>query len=73
MGYENQRHALVSMTNKDVYYVSKQAAKELMAIMAEPEKHPASYQTTDVKSRSEISITVANISSVVIPEGYRNA
>jgi hypothetical protein len=58
------------MTNKDVYYVTKQAAKKLMALMAEPEKHPASFETFDAKSGSEIAITIANISSVVIPEGF---
>jgi hypothetical protein len=74
MGYqkvEPERYALVSMTNKDVYHVTRQTAKELMALMAEPEKHPASYETTDAKSRSEIAITIANISSVVIPEGFK--
>ena len=68
MGYNQQRTPLVSMTNKDVYYVTKQTAKTLMAIMAEPEKHPASYETTDARSGSEIAITIAEISSVVIPK-----
>lgn len=67
MGYQNQR-PLVSMTNKDVYYVTRADAKKLMAIMAEPEKHPATFQTTDSKSGSEIAITIAEISSVVIPK-----
>lgn len=66
MGYQQQR-PLVSMTNKDVYYVTKQTAKKLMAIMAEPEKNPASYETTDARSGAEIAITIAEISSVVIP------
>ncbi len=70
MGYE-QKHALVSMTNKDVYYVTRQTAKTLMALMAEPEKHPSSFETVDAKSGAEIAITIANISSVVIPEGFK--
>ena len=73
MGYqEKQRHALVSMTNKDVYYVSRSTAKVLMAIMGEPEKHPSSFETVDAKSGSEIAITIANISSVVIPDGFKH-
>lgn len=72
MGYQNQR-PLVSMTNKDVYYVTRSDAKKLMAIMAEPEKHPASYETTDARSGSEIAITIAEISSVVIPKEASNA
>lgn len=72
MGYSNQR-PLVSMTNKDVYYVTKQTAKKLMAIMAEPEKNPASYETTDARSGAEIAITIAEISSVVIPKEADNA
>ena len=67
---QTYQYALVSMTNKDVYYVTRQTAKELMALMAEPEKHPASFETTDAKSGSGIAITIANISSVVIPEGF---
>lgn len=73
MGYEKQQRPLVSMTNKDVYYVSKQTAKILMAIMAEPEKNPASYETTDARSGAEIAITIAEISSVVIPKEASNA
>ena len=71
MGYQNQ-HPLVSMTNKDVYYLTKPDAKKLMAIIAEPENHPATFETTDAKSGSEISIAIKNVSSVVIPEGFRH-
>ncbi len=72
MGYEN-RHALVSMTNKDVYFVDRQTAKELMSRMAEPNSWAASYEATDAKSGAEISITIANVSSVVIPKEVHNA
>lgn len=67
MGYQNQS-PLVSMTNKDVYYVTRSDAKKLMAIMAAPEKNSASFETTDARSGSEIAITIAEISSVVIPK-----
>lgn len=70
MGY-GQQHALVSMTNKDVYYVTQQTAKELMTLMATPDKHPASFETIDSKSNSEIAITIVNVSSVVIPDKSR--
>lgn len=73
MGYEKQQRPLVSMTNKDVYYVTAQTAKELKAIMREPEKNPASFETTDARSGAEIAITIAEISSVVIPKEASNA
>lgn len=69
MGYE-QRYALVSMTNKDVYYLTKDAAKELMALIGDPAI--AFYETTDAKSGSKIMISIANVSSIVTPrEGNR--
>lgn len=71
MGYE-QRHALVSMTNKDVYYVTQQTAKELMALISANEQ-AAFFETTDAKSGARIAIALGNISSIVIPkEGQRN-
>ena len=70
MSGNNERLALVSMTNKDVYYLTKQVAKELMAIIAEPER-PAFFETVDAKSGSRIAIAIANVSSVVIPEGFK--
>lgn len=73
MGYEKQQRPLVSMTNKDVYYVTKSDAKTLMSIMAEPEKKLASFETTDARSGAEIAITIAEISSVVIPKEASNA
>lgn len=64
---ENQgRLALVSMTNKDVYYLTKQVAKELMALIAEPDA-PAFFETVDARSGSHISIATRNVSSIVIP------
>lgn len=69
MGYE-QRHALVSMTNKDVYYLAADSAKELMALL-ETHDRPAFFETTDAKSGSKIAIAISNISSIVIPKEGR--
>ncbi len=73
MGYNQIQRPLVSMTNKDVYYVTKPDAKKLMAIMAEPEKNTSTFETTDAKSGAEIAITIAEISSVVIPKEVSHA
>lgn len=63
--------ALVSMTNKDVYYVTQDTAKELMDLIATPDA-PAFFETTDAKSGARIAIALGNVSSVVIPtEGTR--
>ncbi len=67
MSETKERLALVSMTNKDVYYLTKAAAKKLMAIIAEP--NPAAFfETVDAKSGAQIAIATKNVSSVVIPE-----
>ena len=68
MGYQNQ-YALVSMTNKDVYYVTKQTAKELMALI-ERNEQVAFFETDDAKSGAYIAIALSNISSIVIPGGF---
>lgn len=65
-----ERYALVSMTNKDVYYVTRQTAKELMALIGEAST-PAFFETVDAKSGATIAIALANVSSVVIPEGFK--
>jgi hypothetical protein len=66
MGYNNQ-YALVSMTNKDVYYLTRAAAKTLMALIAKADA-PAFFETVDAKSHSQIAIATKNVSSVVIPD-----
>lgn len=68
MGYQQNSRPLVSMTNKDVYYVTKLDAKKLMAIMAAPGENASTFETVDAKSGAEIAITIAEISSVVIPK-----
>lgn len=69
MGYE-QRHALVSMTNKDVYYLTADAAKTLKALIASHGNEPLTFfETVDAKSGSQISIALSNVSSIVVPRG----
>lgn len=70
MTQQNERLALVSMTNKDVYYLTKAAAKKLMSLITEANP-PAFFETVDAKSGSQIAIATKNVSSVVIPEGFK--
>jgi diaminopimelate epimerase len=71
MGQLDDSFALVIMTNKDLYRVTVSDAREIKKAMAEPSAHKKSFETVDAKSGSEISITIAVISSVVIPKGVR--
>lgn len=71
MSETKERLALVSMTNKDVYYLTRQVAKELMALISRDDA-PAFFETVDAKSGSQISIATKNVSSVVIPEGFKS-
>lgn len=59
--------ALVSMTNKDVYYLTRGAAKTLMALIGTDDA-PAFFETVDARSQSRIAIATRNVSSVVIPD-----
>jgi len=68
MGYQGNGFALVSMTNKDVYYVTQDIAKELMALI-ETGNQPEFYVVTDVKSGARVAIATGNISSVVTKQG----
>lgn len=71
MGLQDDNFALVVMTNKDLYRVTLEDAKKIREAMANPASHPNSFETIDAKNGSEISITIAVISSVVIPKGVR--
>lgn len=73
MGYQdNQRHALVSMTNKDVYYLTVDAVNALMALIATHGQQPqAFFETVDAKSGAKIAIAISNVSSIVIPKEGR--
>lgn len=69
MGYQNQRFALVSMTNKDVYYLTRDNAEQLMSLMQDDNGF-AFFETSDAKSGAKIVLSIKNVSSVVIPEGF---
>lgn len=68
MGYQKtQSYALVSMSNKDVYYISVEAAKELMA--AARQGDPTVFiETIDVKNRTRVMLNPQLVSSVVVRE-----
>lgn len=70
MGY--QGFALVSMTNKDVYYVSITDGKLILKRLARPNEE-AFFETVDVKSGATISIAIQHVSSVVVKEGSHHA
>jgi len=75
MGHNN-RNALVSMTNNDVYYVTEGTAKKLMALIAQRQDRgqpPAFFETVDAKSGAQIAIAMGNISSIVIPREANHA
>ena len=70
MGYQDNSFSLVSMTNKDVYYVTEDTAKELMALV-KSSKRPEFYEVTDVKNKTLVTIAIGNISSIVVKEAGR--
>ena len=65
MGNQGNLHALVAMTNKDVYYISLEAADLLAGKMATADKI---FITTDVKSGARLRLHIPNISSIVIDQ-----
>lgn len=68
MGYQGQKHILVVMTNKDVYFVSKDDAEHITnAINA---GNVELVRVTDAKSKALIVIQLKNVSSLV--EGAQN-
>lgn len=72
MGYNNSGYALVSMTNKDTYYLQPSVAKELMALIEE-HRQPKFFMVTDARSGATVAIATENISSIVVEEGARHA
>ena len=72
MGQHNQGFALVSMTNKDVYYVSIEVGKQIKQQLRKPGEL-FFIETVDVKSGAEVSIAVQHVSSVVVKEGAHHA
>lgn len=70
MGNQGKPYALVSMTNKDVYYVSIGKGREIISKLG---REVGFIETIDVKSGAEVSIAVHHVSSVVVQEGKRYA
>lgn len=71
MGYQGNGFALVSMTNKDVYYVSINDGHKILARLARPSEQ-GFFETVDVKSHATVSIAIQHVSSVVVKEGSRD-
>jgi len=69
---EGNKQSLVIMTNGDVYYVEREAAKTLMSYQATGKETPEFYLVTDQKSGAVVGIKTAHISSVV-SKGAQNA
>jgi hypothetical protein len=61
-------YALVSMTNKDTYYISVELGRQLLKDLTtdDTENQKAFIETVDVRSGAEIGISVSNISSIVV-------
>lgn len=69
MGYSNSEpHALVVMTNSDVYYVTDHGAERLARSIENKEEL---FSFTDAKSGKRVRVQVSNVSSIV--EGTQNA
>ena len=74
MGNQGKPYALVSMTNKDVYYVTVEVAKDIQRKLTVQHDYDTPFiHTTDVKSGAEVVLNVNHVSSVVIQEGKRYA
>lgn len=72
MGTEGKKYPMVIMTNGDVYRVTREDAKNIAMAMADPDGFAKSFETTDAKTHAEITVTIANISSTVIPAEVSN-
>ena len=61
-------YALVSMTNKDTYYISVELGRQLLKELTtdDTENQKAFIETRDVRSGAEIGISLSNISSIVV-------
>ena len=72
MGYQGKGFALVSMTNKDVYYVSVADGNEILKRLRHP-NDAGFFETTDIKQHTTVSIAIQHVSSVVVKEGNDHA
>ena len=66
MGNQGKPYALVSMTNKDVYYVSVEKGREIADKIG---RGTDSVYVIDIKSGAALNIAVHHVSSVIFPEG----
>ena len=66
MGNQGKPYALVSMTNKDVYYVSVEKGREIADKIG---READSVFAIDIKSGARLNIAVHHVSSVIFPEG----
>lgn len=68
MGKLNQPHALVVMTNGDVYYLSIKESERLEQLMMH---RIEVFKSVDIRSNATLRLHIHNISSVV--EGNQHA
>lgn len=61
-------YTLVSMTNKDVYKISRYNGDKLVSQMLD-EQPPTFFETTDIGTNNTIIIVVPHISSIVVLDG----
>lgn len=67
---QNRGNILAVMTNKDVYFISAEAAKELEKAM---QAEQIIFETVDVRSKLKLKIQVRNVSAIVEQEGNSHA
>jgi hypothetical protein len=66
MGNQTKVYALVSMTNRDVYYLDRKSTIELVRMMRYSTADGTwVLQAVDAKSNKDIYIAVSHVSSVV--------
>ena len=69
MSQNNKGYALVSMTNNDVYYTNQKTALLIRGLLKNGER--LRFVTfVDTKSGASVSVSLDNISSIVVKEGY---
>lgn len=64
---QGQGFSLVSMTNKDVYYIDTETARLIEFGMKHPE-FPQPITFTEARSGDTVTINIPNVSSLVVKE-----
>lgn len=67
MGQQRGINILVVMTNGDVYYLSRSGLEGLLQVL-NTRPSVSFYETTDVRSKSRITIATKHVSSIVTKE-----